>query len=191
MSSAAQQIRMNLSRASVLVVEDNAYAMDIMFQILIGFGVTQSRMVSTTGEARQLIGAQAFDMIILDAEIHGEDSFDLVKTVRENEASPNRAAAIILISGFTPRTAVERARDCGISAVLAKPVVPKALLDRIAWIAKDSREFISSDTYQGPDRRFRASALPQGVSERRAHTLQLMTAPERELSQDEISSLFN
>jgi len=64
------------------------------------------------------------------------------------------------------------------------------LLARMQWLAQNNRAFVTSDTYNGPDRRFKAVPLPVGVAERRTEALRLMAAPERELSQDEISSLF-
>jgi hypothetical protein len=47
------------------------------------------------------------------------------------------------------------ARDAGANLVIGKPVSPRALFDRIAWVAKAPRPFIETANYAGPDRRFR------------------------------------
>ena len=49
---------------------------------------------------------------------------------------------------------VLRARDCGVSVVLAKPVQPAVLFDRLAWLVRDRRAFIDVP----------ANAVPTGAS---------------------------
>ena len=45
---------------------------------------------------------------------------------------------------------VLRARDCGVSVVLAKPVQPAVLFDRLAWLARDRQAFIDVPACAGP-----------------------------------------
>ena len=51
--------------------------------------------------------------------------------------------------------------------MIAKPISPKVLLDRLFWLARDKRDFIEADTYVGPDRRFKHLGPPAGSVERR------------------------
>ena len=62
---------------------------------------------------------------------------------------------------------VERARDCGANLVLAKPISPKMIYDRLLWIAEDPRPFVLTRSYIGPDRRFKEGP-PLGAADRRA-----------------------
>ena len=52
--------------------------------------------------------------------------------------------------------------------MVAKPLVPAVLLERMLWVARSNRKFVESEAYVGPDRRFRAAGPPEGVAGRRA-----------------------
>jgi DNA-binding response OmpR family regulator len=94
------------------------------------------------------------------------------------------------MSGSTSFLRISAARDAGANMVVRKPISPGVLMDRILWLARVSRPFITSDGYCGPDRRFKNHILPLGVEERRAEALALTASPERALSQMEVDSLF-
>lgn len=74
--------------------------------------------------------------------------------------------------------------------IVRKPVAPAVLLSRIEWIARDTRDFVESDGYCGPDRRVRTVPLPLDMPERRSDALALVGDPERAMSQDDITALF-
>ncbi len=74
------------------------------------------------------------------------------------------------------RGRVAEARDCGANFVVTKPFSPALLLERILWVARDTRPFLEVGDYLGPDRRFRHTDY-EGV-ERRADMLRRKTAME-------------
>ena len=76
--------------------------------------------------------------------------------------------------------------------MVAKPITPKVLLDRIFWVAKEDRLFVATDTYVGPDRRFKRLGPPAGMSGRRKDDLpaELGAASTPNLSQDQIDGLL-
>ena len=174
----------------MLVVDNNAMGLEIVAQILMGFRVSQTTKCGGAAEAKIILVKEQFDLVILDDELPGQDGFELVEWVRNDPSGLNYTVPIVLESGNPTERRLARARDCGANYMVAKPLSPGVLLGRIEWLARSNRDFVTSDTYRGPDRRFHTHALPEGVEERRAETLRLMQAPERELSQDEISSLF-
>lgn len=182
--------RLKLSKARILVVDDSAQAMELLSQILLGFGVTQARKCADTGEATKLAEAESFDLVLVDQEMPAETGADFCRRLRGDPKGRNYTTPVIVLSGLPSRETVAMARDAGAHFVLAKPIVPGVLLDRIDWIARNHREFITSDSYRGPDRRFQNQALPEGTEERRSETLKMLEAPERALSQDEINALF-
>ncbi len=182
--------RLDLKRARVLIVDDNQQSLEILAQALLGFCVrnpTQSRSVE---DAVRLLGSDQFDLIIVDAEMPEHDGFDLAGYIRSNPGNPNFTVPIMLLSSFTPRHKVTRARDAGVNVVIAKPIVPAVLLGRIEWLARHPRQFVTSDGYCGPDRRFKTVPLPEGIPERRADAMRLIAQPERAMSQNEIDSIF-
>ncbi|RYG87610.1 MAG: response regulator, partial [Alphaproteobacteria bacterium] len=119
-----------------------------------------------------------------------DDGFSLTRRLRFDSAALNATTPIIIVSGHTPLKKVARARDAGANLVVKKPIAPSTLLDRIARLGRHVRQFVISDAYVGPDRRFRKGPLPAGIEERRAEALALTSVPERAMSQDDIDSLF-
>jgi DNA-binding response OmpR family regulator len=181
---------MDLRKAKVLMVDDNPQSLELLAQTLRGFRVARAATCPSAAEARQLLTAEPFDLIILDGEMPGEDGLSLTRDIRRRRDDPNCTTPILLVSGHTPVAKVLKARDAGANFVVKKPIAPDVLLSRIEWLARNTREFVESAGYSGPDRRLRNLPLPDGQSERRAETLALLEEPERAMSQGEIDSLF-
>ena len=192
MTAPATPQRFNMRQLKVMVVDDTQSSLDIMTHVLMGFGIRQYTTCRTVSEAAATLEVEAFDMVIVDGEMPDQDGFDLTQRLRSDQEGPNFTIPIIIASGHTPRSKIERARDIGANMVVLKPIVPDVLLNRIEWMAKSPREFVISPEYCGPDRRPRgASMLKLGADDRRADPDRLMSQPERELSQSDIDSLFD
>lgn len=182
--------RLDLRKSKVLVVDDNPQSLDLMSQILIGFRVERALGCRSAEEAREHLLTTTFDLILIDGEMPAEDGISLTRAIRRQPEQPNFTAPIVIVSGYTPEEKVLRARDAGANLVLRKPLAPSTLLARIEWLARNTREFVTTATYCGPDRRFQHLPLPDGVEERRQDALAIAAHPERAMSQNEIDSLF-
>ena len=106
--------------------------------------------------------------------------------------SPNAWAPVILITGHTTPSQVQRGRNAGASFIVRKPVPPLVMMQRIVWLMKDKRNFVTSDNYCGPDRRVRALGPPVGLKGRRHDDLSVEVgdATTPNLDQDQIDALF-
>jgi CheY-like chemotaxis protein len=187
----APNTRIDLRRAKVLAVEDNPLALQLLTEALNGLRVRSVKPCASSSEARQLLPTEAFDLIIIDAEMPEENGIDLVRHIRSAPTYPNFTTAVLLVSANTPMDMVTQARDAGANMVVKKPLLPAVLLPRIEWLARNNRQFVSTDSYCGPDRRFKNGPPPPGVTERRADALALTSDTTRALSQDDINSLFD
>jgi DNA-binding response OmpR family regulator len=117
----------------------------------------------------------------------------LVKTLRRSEQPAVKHLPIFILCGHVRRPDVMMARDCGANFVLSKPISPQVLFDRIIWLARATRCFVESDTYVGPDRRFKSFGPPAGMSGRRHDDLsaKLGEPTGANMSQDAIDGFFN
>jgi DNA-binding response OmpR family regulator len=183
--------RLDLRNSRVLLVDDNPQSLEITSHILLGFRVGSTIACGSASEAREKLAALAFDLVLIDGEMPQEDGISLTHSIRREPKQPNQATSIILLCGHTPQDKVIRARDAGANMIIKKPVAPSVLLARIAWLARNTREFVSTATYFGPDRRFKSVLLPDGIEERRADAIALVAEPERALSQNEVDSIFD
>tara|TARA_R110002124_G_scaffold29919_9_gene103546 strand:+ start:2745 stop:3314 length:570 start_codon:yes stop_codon:yes gene_type:complete len=182
--------RLDLRRANALLVDDNPQSLDLLAQVLAGFRMREIKSCRSAAEARDIVNSQGFDLILIDFEMPDEDGLSLVRHIRSQQQLPNYTTPIVILHGFTPAGMVSRARDAGANMVVRKPIAPSILLSRIEWIARNDREFVAADGYNGPDRRFRHVPLDEDREERRADALALVSDPTRALSQDEVSALF-
>lgn len=182
--------RLDLRKSKVLLVDDNPQSLELLTQLMLGFRVEKASGCRSADEARELLSIVIFDLIIIDGEMPNEDGITLTHHIRRQPELPNYTAPIMLVSGHTPMDKVVRARDAGASMVLRKPISPAVLLARIEWLARNTREFVTTATYCGPDRRFQHLPLPDGQDERRADALALAAHPERAMSQNEVDALF-
>ena len=182
--------RFNLAKARLLLVDDDEQSLEVLSAVLLGLGVRHARKCESAAEARRAISQSPYDLMLVDHVMPVEDGLSLCREVRRDLSSQNRTTPLILLTSRPSRETVALARDAGAHFTVAKPVSPAILLQRIEWLARSGRNFISSDGYCGPDRRFQKLPLPPGIEERRYETLRLLEEPERALSQDDIDSLF-
>jgi CheY-like chemotaxis protein len=159
--------RINLEKIEVLLVDDSVPSLNLLSQVLLGFGVGNVTRADGAKAAQALLRETTFDLVISATNMTGVDGYELVKWLRRGALEANRYLAVILVSGHTPPSQVFKARDAGANFTVAKPISPKILLERILWSAKEERQFIECDSYAGPDRRFKNDGPPAGAKGRR------------------------
>jgi DNA-binding response OmpR family regulator len=156
----------NLERAKILLLEDQATALNIMTQIISAFGCQRFYRCGSVEEAKEVISTEELHLIFVNANLKESPAYDFINWLRTSNIQPNAFTPVIMVTGHTQRRNVERARDCGANIVLSKPVSPTSTLERIAIIAREKRPYVSCATYVGPDRRFHDIPPPDGVRKR-------------------------
>lgn len=190
--SSSSRGNVNLKSTVVLLVDSNSMGMDILVQILVGFGVKTFHRADSIEAAQSLIGATEMDLVIVSGVLGEADGCELVEWLRREAPAPNRYAPVLLVTPHTQMSRVARARDCGAHIVVAKPLTPMVVLERILWTARVKRPFVSSDGYCGPDRRFKFTGPPKGMSGRRSDDLdeEIGDAVAPNMSQEQIDALM-
>ncbi|MDG2528876.1 response regulator [Caulobacter endophyticus] len=184
--------RINLERATVLVLDDNGASLDILSGVVSGFGVRTLHRAESVKDAQALVKIHTFDLIISDVQMPEVDGYEFIQWLRREAPEQNRYVPVILVTGHTRISQVFKNRDAGSNFTVAKPITPKILLERIFWVAREERAFIECDTYIGPDRRFKHEGPPPGTDGRRKDDLQgeVGDAQEPNMSQEEINNLM-
>lgn len=184
--------RFNLSKASVLVIDSSQHAVDMLVQIVKGFGAAQVHRCMSIEEADQVVKGRAVDLIIIDPKLRDGDGYEFLTKLRHSGNEPVCHVPVILISGHSTSADVGRARDTGANFFVTKPLSPSVLLQRILWVARDKRPFVEVGQYIGPDRRFKFEGPPPGLDGRRDSdaTDPLGDASAPNLSQNEIDTLI-
>jgi DNA-binding response OmpR family regulator len=149
--------RFNLSKTVVLLFDPTPLGLAILGQILAGLGARKIHRCSTVDEAKRVVTEFEVDLMIVDAMAESGEGYEFVRWLRSNVPEPNRHTPVLLTAAHTKASDVATARDCGSHFIVAKPLAPIVVLERIIWIAKEGRAFVLSDEYVGPDRRFAKS----------------------------------
>lgn len=181
--------RFNFERAVVLLLDGSPLGLEILVQVITGFGAKVIHRASNAEEARDIVQRYELDLVVCDAFPTGE-GYEFVQWLRRSGIEPNCFAPILLTAGHTPATAVEQARDCGADFIMKKPLTPKGVLERVVWISREGRRFIDCDAYVGPDRRVQNKGVPSGKGRRREDlSAQIGEASEPNMDQDVIDTL--
>jgi CheY-like chemotaxis protein len=184
--------KLNLDKVNFLLIDDNVHSLDIIAGAISGFGGHNIVRCQSTKEAREALAHKTFDFILSDAQMPVENGYEFVRWLRREGPEQNRFAPTILVTGHTRLAQVVYARDCGAHFIVAKPITPRILLERVFWVANDERPIIECEAYVGPDRRFKRLGPPFGMDGRRKDDVKgkLGDALEPNLSQDEINAMM-
>jgi len=163
--------KINLEKIDFLLIDPNSFFLDIMAQVVGGFGVRSITRCTTAAQAKTVLAERVIDFILTDANMPDQSGYDLIEWVRRDAIEANRFVPAIIVTGHTRISQVARARDCGAHFIIAKPITPKVVLERIFWVGRENRMFIETDNYCGLDRRFKTEGPPAGMAGRRAEDL--------------------
>ncbi|WP_291837640.1 PleD family two-component system response regulator [Brevundimonas sp.] len=159
----------NLTGAVTMIVDDSPFGLDITASALLGFGIKTRYACHSAAEAIEILKDHPVDLLVVDTEMPDMDGYELVRWLRRSGLDPNAFAPVIMTATHVRRSRVTEARDCGANFVITKPFSAAGLLERIVFVARDTRPFLEVGDYFGPDRRFREGNAPG--EERRADVL--------------------
>jgi two-component system phosphate regulon response regulator OmpR len=123
---------MSDTRPHILVVDDDDRLRDLLKRYLLseGYDLTSARDAAS---ARKLLGSIAFDLIILDVMMPGEDGLSLLSGVRDEISAP----VILLTARGDAADRIDGLKR-GADDYIGKPFEPEELVLRIKAILKRS-----------------------------------------------------
>ena len=127
---ASSRLQPRLTGASVLVVDDDPDAREVLRTILedAGARVTTS---SSARETREILCDLHPDLLIADIGMPEEDGYSLILSIRNLETGPAHVPAIALTAHTRPED-VEHALASGFQMHMAKPIDSTRLVASIA-----------------------------------------------------------
>lgn len=138
---------------SILIVEDNLPMLNLVKSILQTFGVTKIYGAKNGEEGFDKFCKNNPDIVISDWMMAPMDGIKLTQMIRQNPKSPNPLVPIILITGYSEKRRVIKARDVGITEFMVKPFNARDLYRRLVQIIEKPRQFVRTENFFGPDRR--------------------------------------
>ncbi|HEX7777022.1 MAG TPA: response regulator [Parvibaculum sp.] len=140
-------------RLTILVVDDSPYMLRLLSGLLGALGVGEIVTAADGDEAWSKFLSHRPDVVLTDAAMKPTDGFALTRKLRAVDRRELGTVPIIMVSAHSELSAVERARDAGISDFICKPVSARTIYERLIDVVNRPREFIESASFTGPDRR--------------------------------------
>ena len=165
-----------LESLKILIVDDSDQMRRMIRAMLMSFGVTQIVMANNGADAFRIARETWPDIIITDWNMKPTNGIQLAQALRRDPNSYNPYVPILLLTGHADKDRIVEARDAGITEVLAKPVSPTALHQRLMAMVEKPRPFVEDTTYFGPDRRRRDKPISETSDRRNSISAQIRTS---------------
>lgn len=94
------------------------------------------------------------DIVICDVTENTEDACQIFHAIRHNELGTNPFICIIAVAWSPKQTLVAKVVNSGADVLVAAPISPSLILDRIESLVHSRKPFVVTSDYVGPDRRF-------------------------------------
>jgi two-component system chemotaxis response regulator CheY len=137
----------------VLVVDDNKQMRFLLRCLLRAGGITDVSEAECAHDALEIMSGRPVDLIIVDWMMQPIDGLAFTRMVRWDTKSPNPYVPLLMLTAHTETSRVAAARDAGVSGFVKKPISARVLFDRMTSALTDTRLFIKTDSFMGPDRR--------------------------------------
>jgi len=142
-----------LSDIHVLVVDDNAQMRFLLRCLMRAGGIFKVTEAETAVHAFDVMRTSQVDLVILDWKMAPIDGLALARMLRLDHDSPNPYAPILMLTAHTEASRVAAARDAGVTGFVKKPISARVLFERITNALTDTRLFVRTADFFGPDRR--------------------------------------
>lgn len=156
---------MDLSRISVLVVEDSPFIRSLLVNSLRVLGVGSIKSVDDGGEAIEFLklvkenpmkaGMMGVDMVVSDWEMSPINGLMLLRWIRRHKDSADRFLPFVMLTGYSEPKRVQEAREMGVTEFMSKPFSVNTLAEKVTSVIFRPRLFVHTNAYFGPDRRRR------------------------------------
>jgi two-component system, OmpR family, alkaline phosphatase synthesis response regulator PhoP len=127
-ADAAAQEEIDLSEASILLVDDNAQNLELM-QAYIEDLPCRIRTAGDGVEAARIVEDDPPDLILLDVMMPRMSGFELCQKIKANPQT--RDVVVIMVTALHEVGDFERAVECGTNDFITKPVNKLELLTRV------------------------------------------------------------
>lgn len=123
--------------ATILVVDDSEDNRDIYATTLRHVG----HRVEVAGDGQEALDIATRarpDIVVMDLGMPGMDGWEAIRVLRQTRET--RDTYVMVVSGFADETSRRRAIDAGCDEFLAKPCLPRTLIERVAYVIARPRK---------------------------------------------------
>lgn len=126
-----------------------------------------ARAAENKEEVQEHLKNFSFNLVLIDEDFSDLGGIEFSKFLRFT-GGPISFARIILGINTAELPLVKGGRDAGVDKIILMPLTFKILEKSVLEVMQDKRNFITVDTYSGPDRRVKQGKPPSGEERRLA-----------------------
>lgn len=149
--------RANIRKARVLLVCGRAHTVQVLRTTFGMLNLKSVVVMPTAAGALDALKIHPFTAVFCDGAIEEVDGMPFTLAARRLPGMLNPMIPIFTLASFPSRADVERARDQGVTDVLAQPVSATVIVRKLRTALAHPRPFIAAADFFGPDRRTRDS----------------------------------
>ncbi|WP_291811654.1 response regulator [Limnobacter sp.] len=112
--------------ANILLIDDANTIRKVCAHILTQAGHVVRTAASAEEGIRDIVDSGAPDLIITDIDMPGMDGLELCNRIRKTGAT----VPIVVITSYSDKEMIQRAKTLGLAGWLLKPVTPEALIQK-------------------------------------------------------------
>jgi CheY-like chemotaxis protein len=147
--------RVDIRKARVLLASGRAHTVQVLRTTFGMLNLKSVVVMPTAGSALDALRAHPFTAVFCDSRIEDIDGMPFALAARRLPGMLNPMIPIFMLASFPNRADVERARDQGVTDVLAQPVSAAVIVRKLCTALAHPRPFIAASDFFGPDRRTR------------------------------------
>ena len=143
----------DFSLVDAAVIDTQHNTLRVFRDVLSRLGLKRVETYGSVKQAADLMNSATPDLILVDADGEEAETLKLVRTLRNEPATRNPYACLVVTTWQPTPVLLMRVTNCGADDLLVKPVSPKQVQDRITTLIEARKKFVVSAEYTGPDRR--------------------------------------
>lgn len=149
----------------IMIFDDDTFTAKLLESVLLSLGVGKVSLMQNLDEAQQYLTNYTVDCVMMEWIGWEKPSLEFLTFIRTSGKAANPKVPVIMCTGHTDYNHIIKARDAGANEVVAKPITPNHVFEKLYSSLYKVRDFIAEEAFTGPDRR-RHSADFQGEDRR-------------------------
>lgn len=126
----------------IVVIEDSKAMQTLFRSMLSSFHPRRVRTFDNFQDALTAMVNEPPTLVITDWRVGRSTAYRFLKLLRARGMRPLCHVAVMIVTAHATQRVVEKAMSAGAHAILAKPVSPSLLQERITRLAADGRRFV-------------------------------------------------
>ncbi len=133
----------NVDSLDVALIDENRGMRAILSTMLKSNGISRLREFNDCNQALAGMLERVPDVVLTQWVMQVSDPETMIRTIRTEAMRPLCFASIIVLSANVSRSVISDVLGAGATTLIKTPVSPKTVVDRLRWVALDSRAFTS------------------------------------------------